>query len=57
MIFLTNWIKLLFIKAKYGELEKVMVEQYTEMEKMKEAADEKNRELEVELTKVSTLFF
>ena len=51
------WIKLFFIQAKYEELEKVMTEKYTEMEKMKETADEKIRKLEDELTKVSTLFF
>ena len=34
-----------------------MAEKNKEMEKMKEAADEKIRQLEVELMKVSTLFF
>ena len=44
------------MKAKYEELEKVMAEKNTEMEKMKEAADQKIRKLEVELKRVSTLF-
>ena len=57
MILLTNWIELFFMKAKYEELEKVMAEKNTEMEKMKEAADEKIRKLEVELKRVSTEIF
>ena len=57
MTLLTHSIKLFLIKAKYEELEKVMAEKNTEMEKMKEAAHKKIRKLEVEVIRVSTLFF
>ena len=48
-------MEIFLIKAQYEELEKVMAEKNTEMEKMKEAADAKISKLEVELTRVSTL--